>query len=231
MNVIVYMGVQTEREALCQALQAWGALVCADIQIVTWSPDQAPLPSPAPVLFWDLDGDISFPGEEIGGGKESPALLVCASDSGRAIGCYPLHPAAFLKKPIRLDTLWPAMRRCVDRWWSALDRLELLCGGTRRKIPLYDLIWVQSSGQGCLIHTSREHLQARQTLRELEEALPARIFLRCHRSFLVNLCHVRAIEGQFLRMTDGTDIPIGRGNRKAALAASNSLRLLRSGVV
>ena len=43
-----------------------------------------------------------------------------------------------------------------------------------------------------------------------ESMLPARLFFRCHNSFLVNLSHVGEIERTTLRLRDGTRLPIGR---------------------
>ena len=145
--------------------------------------------------------------------------------------CYHLHPAAFLKKPFRLDHLWRAMERCVDTWWESLERLDLLCGGVHRQVPLYSLLWVESSQRGCVFHTSQELIQIRQPMRELTEDLPGHLFLRCHRSFIVNLSHVQRVDRSSLHMSDGTEVPIGRGGRSAALEAVGRFRSMRGEII
>ena len=226
MDFLVCMRDASESAALCVMLQVWANCVCSGVRVISWKPEQGPLPDAA-VVFWDMDGSPSLPPSGFTAPRKDRALLVCASDPRRAVECYPLHPAAFLKKPVRPDSLWRAMERCVDAWWESLERLDLLCGGVHRHIPLYSLLWVESSQRGCVFHTSQEQIQIRQPMRELTESLPGHIFLRCHRSFIVNLSHVRSVDKTSLHMSDGAEVPIGRGGRTAALEAVGRFRTMR----
>ena len=51
-------------------------------------------------------------------------------------------------------------------------------------------------------------------LLELEQRLPADRFLRCHKSYLVNMDHVKRMEKTSFIMDDGRRIPIGRTYQK-----------------
>ena len=44
-------------------------------------------------------------------------------------------------------------------------------------------------------------------------------FLRCHRSYIVNLKHVRAVSGDRLTLDDGTKIPVARSMKKTVAEA------------
>lgn len=48
------------------------------------------------------------------------------------------------------------------------------------------------------------------TLKKLEIQLANRGFHRCHKSFLVNLSHIREVSAEYLVLWDGTKVPVGR---------------------
>lgn len=195
----------------------------ARIEIVTAPPFEL---QPPFILFWDLDGGELPPHCPPGG---DCALFVCSSNSEDAIQSYAFHPTGFLQKPISMESLRNALRRCVHLWWSALERLEFLSDRVRVRIPFYDLVWAEGSRRGCLLHTLRQSIAVREALYSLEERLPKEIFVRCQRSFLVNLCHVRALTGTTLYLSDGTEIPLGRGHKAAVGDAYRNFRRLQDG--
>lgn len=49
----------------------------------------------------------------------------------------------------------------------------------------------------------------RRGLDDLEAAIDSPDFLRCHRSYLVNMNYIQGMEGNDFRMSDGSLVPIG----------------------
>lgn len=228
MDIVVCINDPSERAALCRTLQIWSDYVLVRLQVVSWMPGEGPLPAVAAV-FWDLDGGLPPPTPDIIGEQEARALVACSSNHRKAVCCYSIrpHPAAFLKKPIRLESLWRTMDRCAESWWDSLERLDLMCNGAQQHIPLYDLLWAESDNRGYLIRTRQDVLHIRKPLQELERALPKHVFLRCHRSFIVNLCHIRGIDKDCLLMSDGSELPLGRNGRDVVTDAYERLRRLQ----
>ncbi len=58
------------------------------------------------------------------------------------------------------------------------------------------------------IHTADYMLVTHQTMSELERILPARQFLRVHKSYIIALSHIRSIYGNSVEL-DRATIPIG----------------------
>ena len=121
------------------------------------------------------------------------------------------------------------MNRCAGLWYDALQRLEVLNGRDKFPLPIHDLVWAEGVRRGCLLHTVRQPVTTREPLYRLEEALPGSVFLRCQRSFLVNVTYVRQIAGSCLVLQDGTEVSLGRKNRAGVLAAYRQYHLLRHG--
>ena len=63
----------------------------------------------------------------------------------------------------------------------------------------------------------------------LEGRLPRGLFLRCQRSFLVNLRHVRRLDSEGLCMSDGAVVPLSRSSRSEVAEAYRQFCLLWDG--
>ena len=63
----------------------------------------------------------------------------------------------------------------------------------------------------------------------LEQQLPGSIFMRCQRSFVINLIHVREAVGNSLLLSNGTEVPISRGSKAAVLDSYRRFCQLRYG--
>ena len=222
MRFLIHMSTSEEAGSLARMLRLWTWSTCADMETELWSPGAA---APA-VLFWDLDTQLPPPQLP----DDSSALLVCSSNAQAAIHSYSHHPDGFLHKPIRQRDLHAALRRCAKVWWDSLERLEILSDRLRVRLPLCDLVWAEGARRGCLVHSSQECIADQETLSTLAQRLPSELFLRCQRSFLVNLTHVQSLDGQGLHMSDGTVIPLSRNIRGRASAAYQRLcRLMEDG--
>lgn len=220
---VVQMHDPVEQARLCRLLRAWRELYCASVELVEGPSDEAEGSS---ILFWDLDGGLPPP--RFYPGKEQ-ALFVCASDAQAAIRSYLFHPSGFLQKPVGMEQLEKALRRCAPLWWGALERLELLSNRVRMQIPFCNLIRMEGTRKGCLVHTFIQDIAIREPMYSLESRLPQQIFIRCQRSYVVNLCHVRGISRRSVHLSDGTEIPLGRSQKDAVEEAYRRFCLLREG--
>lgn len=222
-RLMIQMHDPEERARLCQVLSAWMELYCAHMELVT-EPSQ-PIQSPA-ILFWDLDDGVlppRFPPES------ACALFVCSADPQAAIHSYPFHPNGFLQKPICMDQVEAALKRCIPLWWNALERLEILSGRVKTRIPFCNVTRVEGTRKGCLVHSSLQSFSVREPLYSLESRLPQRNFVRCQRSFVVNLFHIQKLSRQSALLSDGTEISLGRCQKDAVWEAYQQFRLLREG--
>lgn len=205
----VRMSTPGENRLVSEAVRRWAELVRIPITVrdlvIGEEPDMDP-----DILLWDLDGG-GVPPDAFRGGKRSGKLLVlCASAEGKAIGSYSMHPADFLKKPMCLSDLRRVLEKALAVWHDELERVDVLCGGFKRSVPQYDLMWAESRQHGTLLHTHCEDIQTRETLRDFCARLPDGVFLRCQRSFLVNLYHVKELTSVGVKLDDGSEIPVGR---------------------
>jgi two-component system LytT family response regulator len=87
--------------------------------------------------------------------------------------------------------------------WISIDDIELLmASGKETEVCLVD-------GQSIMVHN---------LLKWFEEQLPAGIFVRCHRSFIINRRMVENYTCNHVQMKNGLQLPRGRKFRKEQLS-------------
>jgi two-component system LytT family response regulator len=98
------------------------------------------------------------------------------------------------------------------------DRVVLKTGSDLHFIRTADIVWVESQSDFVKVHTTGAAQLVRETLQSLEQRVDPAKFLRIHRSFLVNLDHVKkvtpALYGDYsVQMSDDTKLRLSRKNR------------------
>lgn len=69
------------------------------------------------------------------------------------------------------------------------------------------ILYIRAQSKHCLIHGIHGERTANVLLGKLEEQLPG-TFIRIHRSYLVNVSHIRSIVRNRIELADGTTLPI-----------------------
>ena len=77
-----------------------------------------------------------------------------------------------------------------------------------------DILYVEGLSNYVVLHLPGQRVITYQTLRELAETLPQPPFLRVHKSFIVNLDHVRLVDGNTLYVQDKL-LPVSDTYREA----------------
>ncbi|WP_158682646.1 LytR/AlgR family response regulator transcription factor [Idiomarina sp. OT37-5b] len=93
-------------------------------------------------------------------------------------------------------------------------------------VPLEEIRWIKGAANYAEIHAQNGKYMHRETLHNLTQQLDPSMFLRIHRSAIVNLNHIKEISselGRFSLVTlrDGTELKIGNGYRDTLFSALN----------
>ena len=89
------------------------------------------------------------------------------------------------------------------------------------KICLNDIIYLESKRDYVLIKTRNKEVITHQTLIYMEERLPKSLFLRVHRSFIINTRMIESWSSNEIELPE-VQIPIGRTYKREALKVLNS---------
>ncbi|MDR1585763.1 MAG: LytTR family transcriptional regulator DNA-binding domain-containing protein [Prevotellaceae bacterium] len=107
---------------------------------------------------------------------------------------------------------------------EALERIVVRVGQKIHVILLPDILYLQSDGDYVQIHTPKGRYLKEQTMKYFELHLPVRLFVRVHRSFIVNVEHISRIElfekqNQLILLKDGQRIKMSVAGYKALRSA------------
>lgn len=89
-----------------------------------------------------------------------------------------------------------------------------------------EILFIEAAGSYCNVHVSSnsEKLVLAMTLAELKKYLPTNIFIRTHRTFIININHIERILGNTIYLNE-TAIPIGREYKKNIFSLINIVGL------
>jgi two-component system LytT family response regulator len=197
------------------------------------------------VLFLDvrMPGMNGFDVLRAIGGDALPAVVFVTAYDQYAPQAFEQHAVEYLLKPFSDerfgDVVEHLRRRLRERTYAALaarlplalaetaarqDRRRLVVrdGARTHVIPHEDIVWIEAEDYYAGIHARGRRILARESLRTLEKTLDPAIFVRVHRSAIVNTRWIKAIEplasgDQKLILNDGTTLRVSRTHRAALM--------------
>lgn len=116
---------------------------------------------------------------------------------------------------IMKDALEAQMEECMEALMKRMQLRQVTFAFIDGKKTLYtdNIMYIESRGHKCLfVYMKKETViyQIYEKLDKLEEILCEYGFLRTHKSFLVNLKHVRKIGNYLVIMDSGEELPVPR---------------------
>jgi two-component system LytT family response regulator len=99
------------------------------------------------------------------------------------------------------------------------DVLAIKDGSELTRVPVKDIIWIDAAGDYMCVHTEQKTHILRKTMKQLEESLDARHFVRSHRSTIINRHYVDKFCSQlngeyFLVMSNGKELKVSRSYKE-----------------
>lgn len=95
------------------------------------------------------------------------------------------------------------------------NRIVIRDGGRIRILPVENIIVLEADGDYVKIKTADGTFAKKQTMAHYENILPGDLFIRVHRSYMVNLGHITRIEpfekhSHIALLRDGNKIPVSK---------------------
>jgi two-component system LytT family response regulator len=152
--------------------------------------------------------------------EDPPQIVFATAYDQYALRAFDVHALDYLLKPFDQDRFREALaraRRAIAAEKDRADfgaRLKGLIEDARSKSPYLrrlpvpsargvrflkpeDVLFIEASGSYAALHTaSGEHL-LHERLSELERKLDPRVFVRTHRSYIINVEHIREVQPYF----------------------------------
>lgn len=154
--------------------------------------------------------------------KDPPLVIFTTAFSEYALEGYALDIIDYLVKPIPFDRFLKATQKAFD--FYALKEKAALAGtgeadfffvksnGKYERVLFADLLYIESMQNYVVLHLTGQKLIVYMTLAGIEASLPPR-FLKVHKSYIVSIDRVNAIENNEIVIRQAR-IPISRSLRE-----------------
>ncbi len=133
-----------------------------------------------------------------------------------ALHGYKVRALQYLLKPIKQNDLYYCLNSTLDRISKEDEKNSLILETAKKIIKLdYNEIYYFIMFSPYIdIHTRTEKVTLRKNISDIEKMLPKEYFIRCHRSYIVNVKHIKSIKKDNVLLENGVKIPISRGKYK-----------------
>jgi|APCry1669188910_1035180.scaffolds.fasta_scaffold01382_8 DNA-binding LytR/AlgR family response regulator len=135
----------------------------------------------------------------------------------------PISFARFLKSAEKAQSYIHARNKEVS---ITPDFFFIKCNGKIEKIIMADVVYIEAMANYVIIHTNQKKYIAYLTFSGIEEQLPAHLFVRIHKSYLVAISAIQTIDGNDV-MTSSMRLPMSKNYRNDVMNRIESLLFKR----
>lgn len=123
---------------------------------------------------------------------------------------FDADPIYFLIKPLKRVTFEKAFEKALKKILET-DRKFILISQGKDKYRIFcdDIYYAESSARKIKIHRLSDSIEYYEKMDVLESQL-GEDFVRCHKSFLVNMKYIHSVDGKEITLLDGRKIAISR---------------------
>jgi len=152
-----------------------------------------------------------------------PMVIFTTAYPEFALDGFELNAVDYLMKPIAFERFLQAIQKVKDRKSTieeVADHIMLKVDKKLYRVLYNDILLFEAFGDYVKVHLKDQVLIITHTMKKLLTELPNSIFIRTHKSFIVNKTKVEFIEGNQLKIGDQL-VAIGQVYREGVLNALN----------
>lgn len=180
------------------------------------------------LLFLDIEMPYLSGIDYLKNTPHPPKVIFTTAYERYAINGYELDVLDYLLKPISFDRFLKSCNKAFDFFnqrSGQSDYLFIKADNRLEKIFLDDILFVEAMENYVGIYLPNKKMVTHSTLRALYEKLPAQQFIQPHKSYLVNVNKISAIEGNTM-MIDQYQVPISKYQKEEVMEKIVNHKLL-----
>ncbi len=165
---------------------------------------------------FDLIGSLDHP----------PNVIIVSGESEFALKAFDFNVIDFLLKPVTYSRFCKAIDKTLRYYapkeisTSGDEEIFIKKGSSLVKLKLRDIVFVEALENYVTLNTNTDKFTIHFTMKAIESQLPSGVFIRVHRSFIINKSMIQAIKENSLDILVGhtvKNIPVGKSFRDSLL--------------
>ena len=150
-----------------------------------------------------------------------PAVIITTAYHQYAVEGFNLNVTDYLLKPIEFERFLVAVNKVKATQKEIVQRQEeketkdfIFLTVQKKKVKIWfkEMVYVESQREYIRVVTTKGEYLSKVSTHEIEDLLPAHLFKRVHRSFIISVDKIDAYTADTVEVA-GISIPIGRGYR------------------
>jgi two-component system, LytTR family, response regulator len=149
-----------------------------------------------------------------------PAVIITTAYHQYAVEGFNLNVTDYLLKPFDFERFLIAVTKVKSAEREKEKRNEsgikdfIFLNAERKKVKILfsEIVYIESQREYIRIVTTKKEYISKMSTHEMEDLLPASLFKRIHRSFIISVSKIESYTAEMVEV-NGISIPIGRGYR------------------
>jgi len=155
-----------------------------------------------------------------------PNIIIVSSAETYALKAFDFNVVDYLLKPVSYGRFCKAIDKTIRYFGrkevtnSGDEEIFIKKGSSLVKLKLKDIIYIEALENYVTLNTRDDKFTIHFTMKAIENQLPSGVFIRVHRSFIINKSMIQAIKENSLDLNVGEtvrSIPVGKSFRDTLL--------------
>jgi DNA-binding LytR/AlgR family response regulator len=163
-----------------------------------------------------------------------PEIIFTTAYQEYALEGFNLSAIDYLLKPFSFERFFQAVNKVIDKLGDKSEKniqaqlpieaqttytesyLSIRADRKFYKINFDDIKYIEGQKAYVTFHTNKKRITALASLKELEESLPEKQFIRIHKSYIVSIKEILSLEGNIIEV-DNIKLPVGKLYKDAVM--------------
>jgi DNA-binding LytR/AlgR family response regulator len=147
-----------------------------------------------------------------------PVVIFTTAYSEYALKGFEYSAIDYLHKPIRFERFVTAVEKAqkwcvVQQTTEFAEYIELKVDGQHKRINTTDIVYIEGLRNYIKLHTTNEMMIVLITMNEIENKLPGNVFVRIHKSYIINVSKIKITSNDQVEVND-TLLQVGKTYKK-----------------
>lgn len=130
-------------------------------------------------------------------------IIFTTAYSEFALEGFELNALDYLLKPITFERFLTAVHKFKSISLKQLaDTMTIKSGYELHKVKFTNIRYIESDSEYVIYYVNDKKIMSNQSLKSLEKILPKSLFLRVHRSYIINKQFVTGLKGRYLILSE-----------------------------
>lgn len=157
--------------------------------------------------------------------EQLPQIIFITGSSQHAIEAFEYDVVDYVMKPVSYARFLKAVKKAQKaqknkKNTSKTDSIYIKVNSSLMKIDAKEIEWIEANGDYVTVNTTSKSYTVYSTLNGIESKLPPNDFLRIHRSYIVRIDKITAID-DYIVMINKKDIIVSKTYKKELMKRLN----------